>query len=326
MCKISIIMPVYNKEKYIKKAIESILNQTFKDWEMLIIDDGSTDDSLAVCRIFEDPRIHVISTENGGVSHARNIGVDKAQGEYLTFVDGDDYLAADYLENLYIEPYDMIIGGLTKVDKAGKVLASVVPELEKEQRMEKIAPFFYKEQLATGIYGFVAGKMVKRSIVTQYQIRFNENIRLAEDYDFFLKIYAKIESIYFTKATGYYYIQETENSAIVLDDSKIDFFSQIEIQRKTRQFLEDKKCFHKENEAMYLERMTGYVYTIFLNQKQVRYREIRTTAKRLKQLVPVVSPKCSGLQKIFMGLYKRNCYMLMYLYLKMKKAMSRHGG
>lgn len=67
------------------------------------------------------------------------------------------------------------------------------------------------------------GKMVKRSIVTQYQIRFDENIRLAEDYDFFLKIYAKIESIYFTKATGYYYIQETENSAIVLDDSKIDF-------------------------------------------------------------------------------------------------------
>ena len=192
--------------------------------------------------------------------------------------------------------------------------------------MEKIAPCFYKEQLTTGIYGFVAGKMVKRSIVTQYQIRFDENIRLAEDYDFFLKIYAKIESIYFTKATGYYYIQETENSAIVLDDSKIDFFTQIEIQRKTRQFLEDKKCFHKENEAMYLERMTGYVYTIFLNQKQVRYREIRTTAKRLKQLVPVVSPKCSGLQKIFMGLYKRNCYMLMYLYLKMKKAMSRHGG
>lgn len=79
---------------------------------------------------------------NGGVSHARNIGVDKAQGEYLTFVDGDDYLAADYLENLYIEPYDMIIGGLTKVDKAGKALASVVPELEKEQRMEKIAPCF----------------------------------------------------------------------------------------------------------------------------------------------------------------------------------------
>lgn len=73
-------------------------------------------------------------------------------------MDGDDYLAADYLENLYIEPYDMIIGGLTKVDKAGKALASVVPELEKEQRMEKIAPCFYKEQLTTGIYGFVAGK------------------------------------------------------------------------------------------------------------------------------------------------------------------------
>ena len=64
--KVSVVMCTYNGEKYLREQIESILNQTFKDWEMLIIDDGSTDDSLAVCRIFEDPRIHVISTENGG--------------------------------------------------------------------------------------------------------------------------------------------------------------------------------------------------------------------------------------------------------------------
>ena len=113
---ISVIVTVYNIREYLPKAVDSILSSTYQNLEVLLIDDGSTDDSLAVCRIFEDPRIHVISTENGGVSHARNIGVDKAQGEYLTFVDGDDYLAADYLENLYIEPYDMIIGGLTKVE------------------------------------------------------------------------------------------------------------------------------------------------------------------------------------------------------------------
>ena len=117
------------------------------------------------------------------------------------------------------------------------------------------------------------------------------------------------------------------------------FFTQIEIQRKTRQFLEDKKCFHKENEAMYLERMTGYVYTIFLNQKQVRYREIRTTAKHLKQLVPVVSPKVQRFaEDIYGTIIKKNCYMLMYLYLKdekgneqtrrmkMKLVMYAHGG
>ena len=91
MCKISIVMPVYNKEKYIARGIHSILVQTFKDWELIIIDDGSTDGSLNQCKKFRDSRIQVFHTLNRGVSEARNLGISKATGEYITFIDSDDF-------------------------------------------------------------------------------------------------------------------------------------------------------------------------------------------------------------------------------------------
>lgn len=112
MCKISIVMPVYNKEKYIKNAIESVISQTFKDWELIIIDDGSVDNSYEICKQFSDERIHVYHTKNQGVSIARNYGMSLARGEYITFIDGDDTVSENYLKHLYIPESEMVIGGL----------------------------------------------------------------------------------------------------------------------------------------------------------------------------------------------------------------------
>ena len=121
MCKISIVMPVYNKEKYIARGIHSILVQTFKDWELIIIDDGSTDGSLNQCKKFRDSRIQVFHTLNRGVSEARNLGISKATGEYITFIDSDDFVAENYLEKIYItdeEISDYVATG-EPLDKAG---------------------------------------------------------------------------------------------------------------------------------------------------------------------------------------------------------------
>ena len=95
---ISVIIPVYNCEKYIKKCIESILNQTYKDLEVIVIDDGSKDSSLNICNklMKEDYRLTVIHQENQGVSSARNKGLENAQGEYIVFVDGDDWVEDIY--------------------------------------------------------------------------------------------------------------------------------------------------------------------------------------------------------------------------------------
>ena len=103
MPEISIIVPVYNVEKYIRKCIESILNQTFSDFELILVDDGSTDNSGKICDEYKlkDDRIIVIHKKNGGLSSARNVGIDKATGKFLGFVDSDDYIEKDMYETLY---------------------------------------------------------------------------------------------------------------------------------------------------------------------------------------------------------------------------------
>ena len=102
--KISVIVPVYNAEKYLHRCIDSILSQTFTDFELLLIDDGSKDGSGAICDEYaaKDNRVRVFHKENGGVSSARNLGLDNACGEWVTFVDADDYVRPSYLAT-YIE-------------------------------------------------------------------------------------------------------------------------------------------------------------------------------------------------------------------------------
>ncbi|MFD2306498.1 glycosyltransferase family 2 protein [Enterococcus termitis] len=103
MPEISIIVPVYNVEKYLDKCVQSILNQTFKDFELILVDDGSPDNSGVMCDQYaeQDARVSVIHQENGGLSAARNAGIEKAKGRYLGFVDSDDYIAEDMYELLY---------------------------------------------------------------------------------------------------------------------------------------------------------------------------------------------------------------------------------
>lgn len=100
---ISIIIPVYNVEKYLKKCLDSVLEQTYKNLEIILVDDGSTDNSKTICDEYEkkDKRIKLIHKENGGLSDARNAGINIAKGEYITFVDSDDYISKDYVEYMY---------------------------------------------------------------------------------------------------------------------------------------------------------------------------------------------------------------------------------
>lgn len=99
---ISIIVPIYNVERYIRKCLDSIANQTYKDFEVLMINDGSTDRSAEIAETYlHDNRFQLINKSNGGQGQARNIGLEKAKGEYVCFIDSDDFIASEYLEILY---------------------------------------------------------------------------------------------------------------------------------------------------------------------------------------------------------------------------------
>lgn len=131
MPKISIIVPVYNVEKYLEKCVRSILAQTFTDFELILVDDGSPDSSGAMCDQFaeQDQRVKVIHKENGGLSDARNAGIEIATGEYLGFVDSDDYIADDMYELLYTnivkEDADLSICGIYDVYEGKEPIVKV---------------------------------------------------------------------------------------------------------------------------------------------------------------------------------------------------------
>ena len=148
MSSISVIVPVYNTENYLPRCLDSLLNQIFMDFEILLIDDGSTDNSLAVCRQYaaKDSRVKVIETKHVGVSAVRNLGLDNAKSKYIMFCDSDDYVERDWIEELY-DAAEEHPNALCNCEYAlsspsvGYVKKQGVPNLTKSQVIEKRAFF-----------------------------------------------------------------------------------------------------------------------------------------------------------------------------------------
>ena len=156
---ISVIVPVYNVEKYLSRCVDSILGQTYANLEIILVDDGSPDSSGAICDEYaaKDRRIKIIHKKNGGLSDARNVAIDIAKGEYITFVDSDDYVASDYVETLYrlIEKYRCKAGvaWLRTFHEGREADTNQPPYIEKVfDRMEGIEKMFYQELFDTAAW------------------------------------------------------------------------------------------------------------------------------------------------------------------------------
>ena len=189
---ISVIVPVYNAEKYLPRCIESVLAQTFVDWEMLLIDDGSTDASGSICDEYaaKDERIRVFHKENGGVSSARNLGLDNAQGEWITFVDSDDYIEENYLKSFEGNlDADLVVGNIQMIRKQ-----------EVEEVGSHISPGYYndiKSEVANCLTNlcFLApwGKMFRRTLVLG--LHFDESMCISEDTKYVFSFISRSRSL-----------------------------------------------------------------------------------------------------------------------------------
>ena len=200
---ISIIVPVYNVEKYLPGCIDSVLGQSFINWELLLVDDGSTDSSGAICDAYvkKDARIRVLHGKNGGVSHARNRGMDAAIGAWLTFIDGDDWIAPDFLASMYAPvqadlSLDFVHAGCRNyVEGVGY---SINQQYAFEQSSDPVV-------LMNRFRGLIVSKLFKNSIIRERQLRFDEQMKIAEDYAFTLDYLAFVHRYCFVEATGYFY-------------------------------------------------------------------------------------------------------------------------
>ena len=205
--KVSIIVPVYNAERTLRRCVDSILCQTFQDYEIILIDDGSIDGSSAICDEYaeNDSRVKVFHKVNGGVSSARNKGLEAANGDWITFCDADDRVSPEWLENY---AYGLNRGS----DNCDLVVQSFIPS--GKTMIKDWNPSFDYEGSVKGLVqnlaqrhcvGYPWAKLFRASIIKENGIRFSEDLALREDEEFVYHYLSFVRDTFATSKRGYYY-------------------------------------------------------------------------------------------------------------------------
>lgn len=252
MPKISIIIPVYNVAPYLRECLDSIQEQTFKDFEAILIDDGSTDGSGEICdwHASKYKRFKVIHKSNGGVSSARNMGLDMAQGEYIGFVDPDDYISPDFYE-LLLNKFkssgaDVVMSDVCIISQKGEI--ETIFEITKAQTKEKYCGIdIFKALMTAEISGSCCDKLFHNSLLNNN--RFDESISKAEDFEIMLRIFAKAQKVVFEEKAIYFYRMRkgsSIHSAYTIKDVKklFDISKQIDILKENHFQDYKKECEH----------------------------------------------------------------------------------
>ena len=220
---ISIVVPVYNAEKYLEQCLNSIQNQTYKNFEVILVNDGSMDHSESICMDFVkvDTRFKYFTKENGGASSARNFGLDNVTGDYITFIDADDWVDENHLEvlinNIKENNSDMAVSSIKKFDNVSNFEFRVYSKQEKyllnynKLNREEFLVILPKLIHASNSYKIAVSKLFKKELVTD--VRFDESIIYGEDLDFFFKLYNKVNSISYVDEITYIYRLHDESSS-----------------------------------------------------------------------------------------------------------------
>ena len=245
--KISVIVPVYNIEAYISKCVESLINQTYRDIEIILVDDGSKDASGAICDRYaaQDSRVIVIHKPNGGLSSARNTGIDKAMGKWIMNVDGDDWLEPDMLSALY--------------DKAkASEVDMVFSDFFYDYTEQSVPTRFYdwdnsgsehdlQGYIASGMTN-VAGVLIKKSIYDEHGLRSPEGISCCEDFHLIVRLCYYARKIAKVKRPLYHYTQRP--SSILHNLDKKTEREEREIYKEIINFFKDRGVYAKFERCM----------------------------------------------------------------------------
>ncbi|MDL2276702.1 glycosyltransferase family 2 protein [Breznakia sp. OttesenSCG-928-G09] len=211
MSTISVIIPCYNVEKMVLKCIDSIKNQSFSDFEVLLVDDGSKDNTADVINeaISNDPRFHYFYKENGGQADARNYGIKKANSDYLTFVDSDDYIHRDYLKELIDSLNDKTLVSACYFERI----------YDDKTNINK----FDQTDVLLSKYPAVWGKIIKHSLIKEYNLSFPKGLWY-EDLGFFTMLMAHVDEVNVVDKSLYYYIQHNSSTMHTFDNRIFDMY------------------------------------------------------------------------------------------------------
>ncbi len=258
---LSVIVPVYNTDKYLPRCICSILNQSYTDFELILVDDGSTDGSGRICDEYaeKDKRIRVLHKENGGVSSARNVGLDNAKGEWVCFVDSDDEMMLDGLkvmEEGLSGDVALVMAGYKVLDEEGNVVYSIETRISKKitnliAMKEMFSPADYRYQ------GYIAGKTFKMSVILTNELRFAEDIFFNEDRLFITQfISSSKKDAFYTTAPVYKYFERVGGAMMSLKKAfnyklVTDMEAQVRMREIVRLCYDDKELWELADYGVY---------------------------------------------------------------------------
>ncbi|MFV0583738.1 MAG: glycosyltransferase family 2 protein [Parabacteroides gordonii] len=312
----SIIVPVYNSECFLCECIDSLLAQTYADFELLLIDDGSTDRSGKICDEYgeRDSRLHVFHISNQGVSTARNLGISIARGNYINFVDSDDWVTPDYLER-YVEAridydYDLVYTEMVRVSENGGQEIIPLKDFSAKNGGDLSGAFVYL--LECGEFGFTCNKSFKREIITSNSVSFHKDFLIYEDTIFTSTYCLYINSIRLISSAVYFY----RSVPTSLTKAKTDYNTYYSTARTGCQIL---LTLAERQQSDSLSRCIGVfcqqweqwaILTMYLSGKNIsrekRLNYLKSFQYRLV-LPPLSVAKAKGIFKIaVLGMYFKN--------------------
>lgn len=338
--KVTIIVPVYNVEKYLDRCLTSIVNQTYKNLEILLIDDGSPDNCPIICDEWakKDNRIRVIHKKNAGLGMARNTGIDNATGEYICFFDSDDYVELDVIEKCYIKAIqfnsDIVTYGFCSVSSNGEVVKKHIPNVKKEFfEGEEIQSYILPNMIApnmltgeiTNLWMSMCGALFSMKMIKSLNWRLvSERDIISEDLYSLLCLYKGIKRVVVIPEAYYYYCENVVSLTHTYREDrfiKIKYFYN-ECLKVCKEANYSKEI---ENQLAYpfVSNIIGTLKIIVLSnlkniEKKKKIKEILSDAFLQKILKGMNIEKESINRKIFIKVIRAKCYFLCYFMLKIK--------
>lgn len=340
MTNFSIIVPVYNVEKYLSQCLDSILNQTYDDYEVIMVDDGSTDSSGLICDAYtqRDTRFKVIHQENSGVCIARKVGILQASKEYVVWVDGDDFIGQNHLQDLntIIEQYapDIVAFGYTLTKENGMAYATCMNAVQGDKLYSTAENSFYSKMIYDpmdskkdnfgSFYHMLWGKTTKREIMQRCMLAVPDEVRIGEDMAAVFTAFQRCSTVYVSPICSYFYRQ--------CNTSIVHTFRSDELQRSRVLFA----FLYQNIRKIPRENIDAYVLTVVLNKlvhsidsfKQYNAfahyarTEITPDLNTIIQRTPI--PPMPFKRKLIFSMLKKRCYAGLWFNFHTRKSILQH--
>lgn len=331
----SVIVPVYKVKDYLANCIESVLKQTFSDFELILVDDGSPDTCPEICDSYKekDERIKVIHKPNGGLASARRAGIKLAEGEYVFNLDSDDLIEKDTLECAYKIIKDTkceIVSFAYNWVKEGKIVTVTDDGLDEGLYTKRdietyIYPRLLMDKNMNHISYYLAGKAVKRMLLTPHQLAVSERISLGEDLCCVIPCYLHAESVYISKKTAYQYTVRYESLSKAFNTKQINLVEDVINEISTEELkqvgdIEEQLC--RYSCFMCFAILASAVEGNYFKSINELKENILNSLHREK-ITKAEFEKISVKSRISIFLMKQNCYKTAFCFLNVCKMIKR---